>query len=159
MKLMRDLFEKQLQNLYNSEVLILHALPEMSAYVTDEKLSRIIQSYIEETQDQKERLEEIADYLHLKFKIDNGKIIRGLLEETEELFDEYPKGLLLDVGIIAKIQHIEHFQISAYETALLYAKTLGVQEVAEQLDKTLWEAYEADEVCGSHAKKLMLQEH
>lgn len=156
MKIMRDLFEKQLENLYNSELLILYALPEMGEYVTDEKLSEIIETCTKETYRQKTRLVEIGDYLHMKFKLNDGKIIRGLLEETKEMYEEFPKGLLMDVGIIAKIQHVEHFQITAYETALLYAKTLDIKEVAEKLDETLWEAYEADEYCSSYAEKLML---
>ena len=153
---MRDLFERQLQNLYNSELLILHALPDMLEHVTDGKLAEIIETYIQETRNQKERLVEIGNYLHIKFQLTNGKIIRGLLKEMKDLYEDFQKGMLLDVGIVAKLQHVEHFQISAYETALLYAKALDVTEVAEKLDITLWEAYEADEICGNYAKNLML---
>lgn len=156
MKIMRDLFERQLQNLYNSEILILKVLPEMLEHVTDGKLKEIIKTYINETYDQKTRLEEIGDYLCIKYILDDSKIILGLLEEINDLYEEFPKSLLLDVGIIAKMQHIEHFQISAYETALLYAKTLKIDEVAEIIDKTLWEAYEADEHCSNYANNLML---
>jgi ferritin-like metal-binding protein YciE len=65
MKIMRDLFEKQLQNLYNSELLILNALLEMLEHATDGKLADIINAYIKETGDQKERLVEISDFLHI----------------------------------------------------------------------------------------------
>ena len=152
---MRDLFEKQLQHLYNSELLILNALPEMLEYATDAELRNLINTYTRETHGHKQRLVEIGDYLHIRFKINDGKIILGLIEEIRELYQEYPKGFLMDVGIIAKIQHIEHFQISAYETALLYAGALDINEVANRLNETLWEAYEADERCGYYVKELM----
>lgn len=152
---MRDLFEKQLQHLYNSELLILNALPEMLEYVTDAELRNIINTYTLETYDQKQRLLEIGDYLHMRFKINNGKIILGLIEETRELYREFPKGFLMDMGIISKIQHVEHFQISAYETALLYARALDLPEVVGRLDETLWQAYEADELCSDYAKNLI----
>lgn len=100
-------------------------------------------------------MEEIGDFLHIRFRTNNGKTILGLLEETRELYGEFPKGFLMDVGIIGKIRHVEHFQISSYETALLYARTLDISEVATKLDETLWEAYEADERCSGYAKKLM----
>ncbi len=155
MKLMLDLFEKQLQNLYNSELLILNTLPEMLDYATDGELVKIIETYIQITYNQKQRLVEIGDYLHIKFNIDDGQIIIGLLEETRDLFREFPKGFLMDVGIIAKLRHVQHFQISAYETAILYAKALNIPEVAAKLDASLWEAYEGDEDCSSYAKKLI----
>ncbi|MDT7827579.1 DUF892 family protein [Pricia sp. S334] len=158
-KIMRDLFERQLQNLYNSELLILNILPEMLKYATDKELKEIIRRYTEQTYDQKQRLVEIGEYLHIRFKINDGKIILGLLEETRDLFADFPGGFLMDVGIISKIQHIGHFQISAYETALLYAKALDIKEVADQLDETLWEAYEGDENCGDYARNLIFNKN
>src|SRR5680860_123141 len=155
MKIMRDLFENQLQHLYNSELLIVNALPEMLEYATDVELRDIIKTYTQETYDQKQRLLEIGEYLHMRFKLNDGKFVLGLIEESRELYQEFSKGFLMDVGIIAKIQHIEHFQISAYETALLYAGALDINEVANRLNETLWEAYEADERCGYYVKGLM----
>ncbi len=52
---MRDLFERQLQHLYNSELLILNALPEMLEHATDVGLRDIIRTYTEETYGQRER--------------------------------------------------------------------------------------------------------
>jgi len=156
MKIMRDLFEKQLQAVYNSEVLILGGLPEMLGYAGDESLRDIIKTQIKVTFDQKVRLEKIGKYLHVKLIENDGKIIRGLLDEISELYAEFPKGILMDVGIISKIQHVQHFQISAYETAMLYAKRLGLEEVEAVLEETLDEAYEADEECSSYAYNLLL---
>lgn len=106
---MRDLFERQLQFLYNSEVLILGGLPEMLDYASDDSLRDIIKSQIKVTFDQKVRLEQIGEYLRVKYVMSDGKIIRGLLEESNELYADYPRGILMDVGIISKIQHVQHF--------------------------------------------------
>ncbi len=91
----------------------------------------------------------------MRYRINDERIILGLIEETRELYSEFPKGFLMDVRIISKIRHMEHFQISAYETALLYAKALDIPEVVDRLDETWWEAYEADERCSDYAKDLM----
>jgi ferritin-like metal-binding protein YciE len=156
MKIMRDLFEKQLQAVYNSEVLILSGLPGMLGYAVDESLRDIIKTQIKATFDQKVRLEQIGKYLPVKYIKNDGMIIRGLLDEINELYAEFPKGILMDVGIISKIQHVQHFQISAYETAMLYAKKLDLDEVEAILEQTLDEVYEADEECSSYAKNLLL---
>ncbi|HLT33999.1 MAG TPA: DUF892 family protein [Aquaticitalea sp.] len=156
MKLMIDLFEKQLQNLYNSEVLVLASLPLMYVHATDESLRAIINFYTEETDRQKTRLEEIGEYLKIKIAINDGKVIKGLLDEAKELYEDFPKGKLLDAGIISKLQNIAHFQISAYETAMLITRHLGIKEVTKKLGKTLDEAYEADEYCSEYAAKLLL---
>jgi len=156
MKILRDLFEKQLQGVYNSEVLILNGLPEMLGNAYDESLRDIIKTQIKVTFDQKVRLEQIGQYLHVKYSINDGMIIRGLLDEISELYAEFSKGILMDIGIISKIQHVQHFQISAYETAMLYARKLGLDEVEAILEETLDEAYEADEECSFYAKNLVL---
>lgn len=158
MKIMMDLFEKQLQAVYNSEVLTLGGLPEMLGYAGDESLREIINTQIKVTVGQKLRLEKIGKYLHIKYIVDDGKMIKGLLDEMNELYKEFPKGLLMNVGIISKIQHIQHFQISAYETAMLYAKKLGLEEIVIILEMTLDEAYDADEECSSYAKRILLNE-
>ena len=157
MKILRDLLEKQLQNLYNSELLILKALAEMQEYVTDYELQDILLMYTRETHDQKVRLEEIGELLKSKIAVKDGNIIRGLLEDVRELYREFPKGLLMDMGIITKLMHITHFQISGYESALLFSKNLDIGEMSEKLEKTLDEAYEADEYCATYAKNVMLK--
>lgn len=152
---MIDLFEKQLQNLYNAEVLILDAIPLMYDNATDQTLKTIINYYTEDTRRQKTRLEEIGDFLKIKIAITEGQIIKGLLADTMELYREFQKGLILDAGIISKLQNIAHFQISSYETAALITRHLGIKEVEQKLEQTLEEAYEAAEACGEYAANLL----
>ncbi|MGJ8593876.1 MAG: DUF892 family protein [Aquaticitalea sp.] len=154
-KLMLDLFEKNLQNLYNSEDLILKSFPKMLHHVTDETLKEVVEFYQVLTDAQKERLVEIGAYLKVKIAVSDGNIIRALIEDVTWLYNEFPKGLLMDVGIVSKLKHIQHFQISAYENAVLYAKHLKIREVTELLNKSLEEAYEGDEVCSYHANRLL----
>lgn len=159
MKLMQDLLEKQLQNLYNSEELILKVLPEMMHNATNKKLKKIIQTQITDTKTQKIRLEELSQYLKMKIINDDGKVIRGLVEDIRDLFADFPDGLLMDAGLISKLLHIQHFQISAYETGVLYAEALELKGVSKKLALTLDEAHEADEECSRFAKELILNKN
>lgn len=153
-KIMLDLFERNLQNLYNSEKLILKSLPQMSEYIVDEALKEVVKNFTDDTDRQKKRLENIGEFLNIKLAVKDGNIIRALLDDIQWLYNEFPKGVLMDIGIVSKLQHIQHFQISAYETALLYSKSLHIHEISKILDKTLEEAYEGDEFCSHHAKRL-----
>lgn len=50
----------------------------------------------------------------------------------------------MEAGLIAKAQRIEHYEISGYGTAVRYAKELGLREIAEKLQETLNEEYDAN---------------
>ncbi|WP_179345855.1 DUF892 family protein [Winogradskyella ursingii] len=154
-KILLDLFEKKLQNLYNSEILIVNSIPKLMQHVRDEELKDAVNLYYGETYRQKERLTDIGNYLNIKVAVQDGNIIRALIEDVKWLYDEFAKGLLMDVGIVSKLRNIQHFQISAYETALLYSQHLKVDEVSDLFKQTLDEAYEGDEIYSYHAKRLL----
>ena len=155
MQMLHDLLEKQLRNLYAAETLILERLPEILNHASDKGLKDIINAIIEVTDQQRSRLKKIGDYLNFKVTVRDGKIIKGLLEEMKELFEEFSEGNLLDIAIISQLQHIQHFQISAYESTLLYTKTLLLEEISSILDDTIDEAYMANENCSRYMKLLL----
>jgi ferritin-like metal-binding protein YciE len=51
---------------------------------------------------------------------------------------------LIDSGLIAAAQRVEHYEMSAYGTARTFAEALGHAEVAELLQETLDEEEQAD---------------
>lgn len=155
MKILQDLLEKQLQHLYIAESLILEELPGMLYYVSEENLLTLIQAHIQMTFNQKIRLEKIADYLRIKIDVKDGQMIKGLIDETHKLYDEFPRGMLLDIGIVSKLQLIQHFQIAGYEIVSLYLKSMKLTEVLPIIETTLDEAYSSDEDCSSYVKKSL----
>ena len=52
----------------------------------------------------------------------------------------------MDAGLIAEAQRVEHYEISAYGTAVRYAKELGHDAIASELQKTLDEEYKTDDL-------------
>jgi ferritin-like metal-binding protein YciE len=71
--------------------------------------------------------------------------MQGLLEEGEELMSEDADPDVLDAGLIAAAQRVEHYEISAYGTARSYARMLGDEKAASLLNETLEEENETDE--------------
>lgn len=71
--------------------------------------------------------------------------MEGLVEESKELIDEIEKGPVLDAGLIAACQKVEHYEIAGYGTLIAMAKHLDMQDAADLLAETLAEEKAADE--------------
>ena len=56
--------------------------------------------------------------------------MRGLVEEAQhEIEEQDDKGPILDLVIVAGMQHIEHYEIAAYGTNVALAKAVGEREI------------------------------
>jgi ferritin-like metal-binding protein YciE len=65
--------------------------------------------------------------------------MQGLIREGEEIMNYEISSDVLDAGLIAAAQKIEHYEIASYGTARTYAHTLGDQDAARLLQETLKE--------------------
>ena len=155
MKTLKDLFEHQLKDLYNAEGQLIKALPKMAKKATDSKLKKAFEDHLEETKEQKKRIEEICDELGIKPSGETCKAMEGLIKEAEAFIEENPDEDVLNAGLIAEAQRIEHYEISGYGTAVRYAKELGMDKIAKKLVKTLDEEYHADELLNDMAEKRL----
>tara|TARA_R100000935_G_C2807548_1_gene153440 strand:+ start:705 stop:1190 length:486 start_codon:yes stop_codon:yes gene_type:complete len=144
MKNLSDLFEHQLKDLYSAESQLIKALPKMAKKASDSKLKKAIEDHLEETKEQKQRLKEVCDKLGIKPTGEECKAMKGLIEEAESFLKEKADEDVKDAGIIAEAQRVEHYEISAYGTAVRYAKELGHKDIAKKLQKTLDEEQKAD---------------
>lgn len=144
MKTLEDLFEHQLKDLYSAESQLIDALPKVANKANDSKLKQAFEHHFEETKGHKKRLEEICDALHISVTGETCKAMKGLIKETESFMDEADDHEVMDAGLIAEVQRVEHYEISGYGTAVRYAKELGHNDIATKLQKTLDEEYNAD---------------
>lgn len=144
MKNLSDLFEHQLKDLYSAESQLIKALPKMAKNASDSKLKKAIEDHLEETKEQKERLKEVCSELGIKPTGEECKAMKGLIEEAESFLKEKADDDVKDAGIIAEAQRVEHYEISAYGTAVRFAKELGHKDIAKKLQKTLDEEQKAD---------------
>ncbi|QED36228.1 ferritin-like domain-containing protein [Antarcticibacterium arcticum] len=144
MKNLSDLFEHQLKDLYSAESQLIKALPKMAKKASDSKLKKAIEDHLEETKEQKQRLKEVCSDLGIKPTGEECKAMKGLIEEAESFLKEKADEDVRDAGIIAEAQRVEHYEISAYGTAVRYAKELGHKDIAKKLQKSLDEEQKAD---------------
>lgn len=142
---MNDLFIHQLKDLYGAEQQLLQAMPKMEEKITSGELKRSMARHREETQNHVSRLEKVFESLGVKAKAEKCKAMEGLLKETQEFMEEEADKPVMDAGLIACAQRVEHYEIAGYGTACTYAKYLGHQEALRLLKETLSEEKKTDE--------------
>ncbi len=141
MKTLKDLFEHQLKDLFSAENQLIEALPKVASKASDSMLKKAFEDHLEETKEHKRRLQEICGHLEISPSGETCKAMKGLISESESFMEEANDDEVMDAGLIAEAQRVEHYEISAYGTAVRYAKELGHDDIATKLQGTLDEEY------------------
>jgi len=153
MNSLRDLYVEELKDLFSAENQILKALPKMTKAASNRDLQRAFTQHERQTQRQVKRLERIFRQLGESPKGKKCVGMQGLLEEGSELIKEKPEPEVLDAGLIAAAQRVEHYEIAGYGTARTYANHLGHEDQASLLQETLDEEGATDKLLTSLAER------
>ncbi len=145
MKTLEDLFKHELKDLYSAEKQLTEALPNMVKAATDKKLQKAFSDHLEETKEHLKRVESICEKMEIKPTGHKCSAMEGLIKECDGMIKEDGNKNVKDAGLIACAQRVEHYEISGYGTAVRYAKELGHDDIAKELQKTLDQEYKADQ--------------
>jgi ferritin-like metal-binding protein YciE len=143
---LQELFLSTLQDIYHGEKQILKALPKMAKNATTPELKEAFKHHHEQTEGQVERLQRVFELMNKSARGRTCEAIEGLVEEGKEVMDEAATGEVMDAGLIAAAQAVEHYEIARYGTLRAWAQQLGMQEAAELLEETLQEEKQTDEL-------------
>lgn len=157
MKDLKDLLKHEIQDLYSAEEQIIAAMPKMIGKATHPELKKALEQHLQVTEKQLERLDQVKKAFGEEGKKKGGlfglfggeqkcKGMEGLVTEGEKVMGENMTPEVMDAAIIACAQKIEHYEICGYGTARAYARELEMFDVAELLEQTLDEEYEADDL-------------
>ena len=152
MNSLQELYVEELKDIYNAEQQILKALPKMMKAASDRELQRAFAQHEKQTQQQVKRLDRIFRELGETPRGKKCKGMEGLIEEGADLIKEKPEPEVLDAGLIAAAQRVEHYEIAAYGTVRTYAEQLGHSEHASLLQQTLDEEGETDKLLSALAE-------
>ena len=144
-KTFNDLLTDMVKDLYSAETQIIKALPKMIKKTKTSELKQGFEKHLEETTIQRERLERVAELLEITPKGKKCVAMEGLVEEAEEMISEVKDQDVLEAGLIAAAQKVEHYEIASYGTACTFAKMLGNKEVLQLLRETLEEEKATDQ--------------
>jgi len=146
------LFLEALKDIYYAERKILRALPKMIRAAQSPELKQAFQSHREETEIQKERLEQVFEMIGKRPQGKTCPAIDGIIEEGEEVMDTFKGAPALDAGLVAAAQAVEHYEIARYGTLCAWAKVLGMQDAVNVLTQTLEEEKRTDELLNQLAE-------
>lgn len=145
MQTLEDLYTDLLKDLYSAEKQLVKALPKMAKNAGSADLQKAFQEHLRQTERQVERIERIFTEMGGSPRGKKCVGMEGLIEEGNELLKENAEPQVLDAGLIAAAQKVEHYEIASYGTARTWAERLGYDKAAQLLQETLEEESMANE--------------
>jgi ferritin-like metal-binding protein YciE len=124
-KTLNDLFMHGLQDLYYAENQIVKSLPDMIEKATNAELRAGFEKHLAETEGQVHRLRQVFELLETNPKGEKCPAIDGILKEGRELMGEIDDEDVMNVGLVAAAQAVEHYEITRYVALIAWAGELG----------------------------------
>jgi ferritin-like metal-binding protein YciE len=143
-KTLEDLFLETLKDIYYAERKILVALPKMAKAANSDQLRAAFEKHAGETEGQVQRLQQVFKMMKQPPKGKTCPAILGLVEEGEEVMEDFEDSPALDAGLLSGAQAVEHYEISRYGTLIAWAEQLGMNQAVQLLQQTLEEEKKTD---------------
>lgn len=144
--MLEDFFHDEIKDIYWAEKHLVKTLPKMKKAATSSELQKAFVDHLEITREHVSRLEQVFELLGHKPQAKKCDAMEGITKEGESIIEDTHEGTATrDVGLILAAQKVEHYEISTYGGLAQLARTLGNDDVAKILEKTLAEEKEADE--------------
>jgi ferritin-like metal-binding protein YciE len=153
MRTLRDLFVHTLQDIYYAEQRIAQSLPKMIEKAQCDELRNVLQSHLTETNGQIQRLEKVFAMAEETPSTEECEAVDGLITEAEEVMGGADDKRVLDAGIVAAGQAVEHYEIARYGTLVAWADHIGLGDAKALLEQTLEEEKRADRLLSEVAEQ------
>ncbi|ASG25449.1 MULTISPECIES: ferritin-like domain-containing protein [Nitrospirillum] len=155
-KTLQTMFIEELRDIYSAERQIVRALPKLAKAASADDLRQALETHLEETRGQVERLDKVFETLDTSSRSRGKKCeaMEGMLSEANELLDLGLSPEALDSAIIAAAQKVEHYEIASYGSAIAWALALGYNEAADILSETLEEEKNADQILNKASRTV-----
>ena len=152
---LETLYVEELRDIYNAESQLVKALPKMAKTAASPELKQAFEDHLEQTKEHVTRLEEIFEKLDKKPSGKTCHAMKGLIEEGSEIIDQEGEEHVIDAGLIAAAQKVEHYEMASYGTVRTWAEVLGEEDAAELLQQTLDEEGETDKRLTELAEEIV----
>jgi ferritin-like metal-binding protein YciE len=151
---LKDLLQYELKDLYSAENQVSKALPKLAKNAKNKKLRTAFEHHLEQTKEQIKRLEQVAKDIKVDIKGEDCEAMKGLVKEGEEMMKEDAADAVLDAGLIAAAQRVEHYEIAGYGTVVRYLEMLNMNNAAKLMQETLKEEKETDKKLSQIAEEI-----
>lgn len=154
-KTLKDLFHETLKDIYYAEKQVYRTLPKLAKGAQSPELKEAFLHHREETQGQIERLEQVFEAIEKPARGKTCEAIKGLVEEGNEVLEDFEDSPALDAGLLACGQAVEHYEMARYGSLISWAKQLGMKEAASLLDQNLQQEKKADALLTKIAEQVV----
>jgi Mn-containing catalase len=156
-ELIQELLVDQLRDILHAEKQVLKALPKMVKSAHSMQLQQLLETHLQETELQIERLNQCFEELGVQARAKPCKGMMGIVEEGEEVMAEGKKkdASAADLALIGAAQKVEHYEMSSYITARNLAQQLHMTSIVQLLQLSLGEEENADQLLNQLARPLM----
>ena len=151
----RKMYVTELQELRSVEAQLVDALPKMADVANHSELKQAIQSHLEETRSQWDRLDEILRRHGAEPREHVDQSMQAIVREAEKWAKQVSDPDCRDAGLIASAQRVEHYEIAVYGTLATWAKQLGLDDDQHTLRAILDEEKRTDEKLTGLAKQIV----
>jgi len=141
---LEDLFYDTLRDIYYAERKILKALPKMARGASSKELKAAFEKHRDQTEGHVERLQQVFEIVGKRAQGKTCPAIDGIIEESEEILEEFQGTPAGDAGLISAAQAVEHYEITRYGTLRRWAEIMKMPEAAKLLGETLSEEETTD---------------
>jgi ferritin-like metal-binding protein YciE len=141
---LKNLFLEELEDMYDAEQRITQALPKLIEAATCNQLKSALQSHLQETEGQIEKLENVFKAFDAEAAGQKCQAMAGLLAEGDALVKKNKKSPAINAAIISAAQKVEHYEIASYGCLKAWAGILGNNEAVTLLEEILEEEKAAD---------------
>jgi ferritin-like metal-binding protein YciE len=154
---LEELFVDTLKDVYHAEKQLVRALGKMAKAAQAPELKEAFETHREETEGQVHRVEQIFELMQKPARAKPCEAMRGLVEEGNEIIEEFKGTEALDAGLLSTAQAVEHYEIARYGTLKSWADQLGLKDAVKLLNETLEEEKKADKLLNDLALRKVNQ--
>ena len=152
MRTLKDLFLDELADIYDSERRTAKAFPRIAKAATCDELKGLLLSHLVETEGHANKLENVFACFDTKPRARACGATVGLLEEGDELMEDYRGSRSINAALIFLMQKIEHHEIAHYGCLREWAGMLGNKKAAALLEEILAEEKAANRILSEVAR-------
>jgi len=138
-------FVDALKDMYYAEHKLIDALQTMHDAATTEELKDAFEDHQLQTKKHISRLEKVFKLIKETPEQKKCQAMDGLIKEGEEIIKSTEEGSMTrDAALIIAAQKVEHYEIASYGGLAQLAITMGHDDAADLLEKTLQEEEDTD---------------
>lgn len=152
---LQELLVHELQDLYNAENQLIKALPKMAKRASSNELRAAFEEHLSQTETQAKRIERALGLLDAPVRGRNCDGMHGIIEEGKKLMEEEASEDVMDAGLIASAQKVEHYEIAAYGSVKAWSELLGHDEITALMEETLEEEETTDRKLSEIAESMV----